>query len=62
MEDLKKAIPDEEECESAFQLFDRDMNGDIACEEMELACRKYHFSAIFSAMNLTNCRGRSPRT
>lgn len=29
---------DEEEGEAAFSMFDRDLNGDISCEEMELAC------------------------
>ena len=28
----------EEETEAAFSMFDRDLNGDISCEEMELSC------------------------
>ncbi|PWW79266.1 hypothetical protein C7212DRAFT_272790 [Tuber magnatum] len=38
VEDLKHAFPSEEEAEAAFQMFDRDLNGDISCEEMEIAC------------------------
>jgi len=37
-EDLKHAFSSEEEAEAAFQMFDRDLNGDISCEEMEIAC------------------------
>lgn len=37
-EDLKRAFSSEEEAEAAFQMFDRDLNGDISCEEMEIAC------------------------
>jgi hypothetical protein len=37
-EDLKHAFSSEEETEAAFQMFDRDLNGDISCEEMELSC------------------------
>ncbi|RPB02302.1 hypothetical protein L873DRAFT_1673852 [Choiromyces venosus 120613-1] len=36
--DLKNAFSSEEEAEAAFQMFDRDLNGDISCEEMEIAC------------------------
>lgn len=37
-DDLKKVFTDEEEADACFSMFDRDMNGDITCEEMELAC------------------------
>ncbi|KAI5857715.1 Mechanosensitive ion channel-domain-containing protein [Tricharina praecox] len=37
-EDLLGAFTDDEEGEAAFSMFDRDLNGDISCEEMELAC------------------------
>jgi len=37
-EDLKHAFSSEEEAEAAFQMFDRDLNGNISCEEMEIAC------------------------
>lgn len=36
--DLKAAFTSDEEAEAAFSMFDRDLNGDISCEEMELAC------------------------
>lgn len=38
LEGLQKCLS-EEEAEATFQMFDRDLNGDISCEEMELACR-----------------------
>jgi len=37
-DDLLCAFSDGEEGEAAFSMFDRDLNGDISCEEMELAC------------------------
>ncbi|CAZ85064.1 unnamed protein product [Tuber melanosporum] len=37
-EDLRHVFTSEEEAEAAFQMFDRDLNGDISCEEMEIAC------------------------
>jgi hypothetical protein len=37
-EDLRGAFSDDEEAEAAFSMFDRDLNGDISCEEMELSC------------------------
>lgn len=36
--DLECVFSSEEENEAAFQMFDKDLNGDISCEEMELAC------------------------
>ncbi|KAA8914983.1 Mechanosensitive ion channel-domain-containing protein [Sphaerosporella brunnea] len=37
-DDLRSAFTDDDEAEAAFTMFDRDLNGDISCEEMELAC------------------------
>jgi small-conductance mechanosensitive channel len=37
-DDLRAAFSDDDEAEAAFSMFDRDLNGDISCEEMELAC------------------------
>ncbi|KAI4273215.1 MAG: hypothetical protein L6R38_006384 [Xanthoria sp. 2 TBL-2021] len=37
-EDLKHAFDNEEEAESAFNMFDRDMNGDISMSELEAVC------------------------
>ncbi|KAF8426292.1 Mechanosensitive ion channel-domain-containing protein [Tirmania nivea] len=36
-DDFKEAFCSEEEADAAFQMFDRDLNGDISCEEMELS-------------------------
>ncbi|KAF8467744.1 Mechanosensitive ion channel-domain-containing protein [Kalaharituber pfeilii] len=36
-EDLREGFDSDEEAEAAFQMFDRDLNGDISCEEMELS-------------------------
>lgn len=37
-DDLRNVFSSEDEAEAAFVMFDRDLNGDISCEEMELAC------------------------
>ena len=37
-EDLKHAFDDDEEAESAFAMFDKDMNGDISMSELEAVC------------------------
>ncbi|KAI4192594.1 MAG: hypothetical protein LQ348_003112 [Seirophora lacunosa] len=37
-EDLKYAFDNDEEAESAFTMFDRDMNGDISMSELEAVC------------------------
>ena len=37
-EDLKHAFDDEEEGESAFAMFDKDLNGDISMNELEAVC------------------------
>ncbi|KAI9761961.1 MAG: Cell cycle checkpoint protein rad17 [Chaenotheca gracillima] len=37
-EDLKHAFDNNEEAEAAFQMFDKDMNGDISMEELEAVC------------------------
>ncbi|KAM5471100.1 hypothetical protein MauCBS54593_003438 [Microsporum audouinii] len=36
--DLKSAFDNNEEAEAAFQMFDKDMNGDISMEELEAVC------------------------
>jgi hypothetical protein len=38
LDELRSAFADDDEAEAAFTMFDRDLNGDISCEEMELAC------------------------
>lgn len=37
-EDLTAAFDNEDEAEAAFSMFDKDMNGDISMEELELVC------------------------
>ena len=37
-EDLKDAFDNDEEAESAFTMFDKDMNGDISMAELEAVC------------------------
>ena len=37
-EDLKHAFDNDEEAESAFNMFDKDMNGDISMAELEAVC------------------------
>lgn len=36
--DLKNAFDNDEEAESAFSMFDKDLNGDISMSELEAAC------------------------
>jgi hypothetical protein len=36
--DLESAFDHQDEADAAFSMFDRDLNGDISCNEMELAC------------------------
>ncbi|BFZ61078.1 hypothetical protein YB2330_002136 [Saitoella coloradoensis] len=38
MDTLADAFDNQEEAEAAFQMFDKDMNGDVTCEEIEMAC------------------------
>lgn len=37
-EDLKMAFESEDEAEAAFQMFDKDLNGDISMDELESVC------------------------
>ena len=37
-EDLKPAFDSDEEAEAAFNIFDRDLNGDVSMEELEAVC------------------------
>jgi len=37
-EDLRYAYDNDEECDAAFSMFDKDMNGDISMEELEAVC------------------------
>ena len=37
-DDLKNAFDNNEEAESAFSMFDKDLNGDISMQELEAVC------------------------
>lgn len=37
-EEMRDAFGDDEEADAAFAMFDKDFNGDVTCEEMEIAC------------------------
>jgi small-conductance mechanosensitive channel len=37
-DDLKNAFSSDDEADAAFQMFDRDLNGDISMEELEACC------------------------
>ncbi|ORY58493.1 Mechanosensitive ion channel-domain-containing protein [Pseudomassariella vexata] len=41
-DDLNPAFPTAEDAEAAFMLFDRDLNGDVQCEELEAMCDEVH--------------------
>ncbi|KAI0136620.1 Mechanosensitive ion channel-domain-containing protein [Xylariales sp. AK1849] len=41
-EDLNPAFPTPEDAETAFSIFDRDLNGDVSCEELEAMCDEVH--------------------
>lgn len=38
VDDLKAAFDNDDEADAAFQMFDKDMNGDISMEELEAVC------------------------
>jgi small-conductance mechanosensitive channel len=40
--DLSPAFPSEEDAESAFGIFDRDLNGDVSMDELEAFCDEVH--------------------
>lgn len=37
-EGMRDAFTEDEEADAAFAMFDKDFNGDVTCEEMEIAC------------------------
>ncbi|KAI9869024.1 MAG: hypothetical protein M1813_002847 [Trichoglossum hirsutum] len=37
-DDMKNAFDNEEEADAAFQMFDKDLNGDVSMEELESVC------------------------
>lgn len=42
LSDLKEAFASEEDAETCFGIFDKDLNGDISMEELELVCNEVH--------------------
>jgi len=45
VEDIERYFPSHEEALAAFILFDKDMNGDVSREELEMACLYVKFSS-----------------
>lgn len=37
-DEMRDAFSEDEEADAAFAMFDKDFNGDVTCEEMEIAC------------------------
>lgn len=52
LEDLVPAFPTPEDAEAGFGVFDRDLNGDISMEELELACNEVHLEKKAIAASL----------
>ncbi|KAJ3490527.1 hypothetical protein NLJ89_g11426 [Agrocybe chaxingu] len=42
VEDIERYFPTKEDAVAAFALFDKDGNGDVSMEEMEMACLEFH--------------------
>lgn len=51
-EDMQKAFATEEEAEAAFNIFDKDLNGDISMEEVEMVCNEIHLEKKAIAASL----------
>ncbi|KAK2044885.1 mechanosensitive ion channel [Colletotrichum somersetense] len=52
LEDMQVAFQTPEEAEHAFSIFDKDLNGDISMEEMELTCNEIHLERKAIAASL----------
>lgn len=52
LEDLKAAFATTEDAEAAFGVFDKDLNGDISMEELELVCNEVHLEKKAIAASL----------
>ncbi|KAK0378273.1 mechanosensitive ion channel [Colletotrichum limetticola] len=52
LEDMQSAFKTSEEAEHAFSIFDKDLNGDISMEEMELTCNEIHLERKAIAASL----------
>lgn len=51
-EDLKEAFASSEDAETCFGIFDKDLNGDISMEELELVCNEVHLEKKSIAASL----------
>ncbi|KAK3685003.1 Mechanosensitive ion channel-domain-containing protein [Podospora appendiculata] len=52
MEDLQPAFDTVEEAEACFGVFDKDLNGDISMEELEMVCNEIHLEKKAIAASL----------
>ncbi|PPQ67301.1 hypothetical protein CVT25_005885 [Psilocybe cyanescens] len=42
VEDIQRFFPNKEDADAAFALFDKDGNGDVSRDEIEMACLEFH--------------------
>ncbi|KAL1862558.1 hypothetical protein Daus18300_008517 [Diaporthe australafricana] len=52
LDDLKQAFSSVEDAETCFGVFDKDLNGDISMEELELVCNEVHLEKKAIAASL----------
>ncbi|EAA31931.2 hypothetical protein GE21DRAFT_8201 [Neurospora crassa] len=52
LEDILPAFPNQEEAEACFAIFDKDFNGDISMEELEMVCSEIHLEKKAIAASL----------
>ncbi|KKY37008.1 putative mechanosensitive ion channel family [Diaporthe ampelina] len=52
LDDLKQAFSSAEDAETCFGVFDKDLNGDISMEELELVCNEIHLEKKAIAASL----------
>lgn len=51
-DDLKEAFANPDDAEACFSVFDKDLNGDISMEELELVCNEIHMEKKSIAASL----------
>ncbi|KAK4460711.1 Mechanosensitive ion channel-domain-containing protein [Cladorrhinum samala] len=52
VEDVQAAFHSQEEAETCFSVFDKDLNGDISMEELEMVCNEIHLEKKAIAASL----------
>ncbi|KAM3507747.1 hypothetical protein MY11210_007027 [Beauveria gryllotalpidicola] len=52
MEDIREVFTTDEEADAAFMVFDKDLNGDISCQEFEQVCNEIHLEKKAIAASL----------